>query len=366
MFKKKYTPHSGVTTRPDFTPDPRNFLREEVVDVKALPPPVWVEKNKDNVKHFLNGKYTQNGAGCCVAVSIALCNSYEEQKENGVFKFLSPKFIYAEQAKLGNVPITGGLDLETAFKWTKDHGITLDMLLPFTGLSEVDMKDYSKITTDLKEIAEIYKPSDYFYTHHTIDDVASVLQYQDHLVTCAIVGDANFGADGNGIVHTPVGQTAFDKGNWYHEITFVDFLLIGGKKYLVMEHAWGAWGWRQLGYAFVGEEWFVNFPNGNPFIFGGPAYFENLRDDWQDFISQVKPVYTFNNDLKFGMKGDEVKMLQACLRYDGEFNYPDNTGNFGGMTLNAVMDFQRKYKITPVSGFVGIITRTKLNELFSK
>lgn len=362
-FKKRYVPKSGVTTLPDFTPDTRNFLQKEVV--KSLPPPVWVEKNKDNVKHFLNGKLSQDGGGSCVAVGVALCNSYEEQKELGIFKFLSPKFIYASLAKLGLVGSGGGLDLETAFKWFKDHGTIPDILLPFHSLNEQQMQDSKEITTDLVEIAEIYKPSDYFYTIKTIDAVASTLQYQDHLVTCAIVGDSNFGPDANGIVHKPTGLSAFAQGNWYHEITFTDFLLIGGKKYLVMEHAWGNWGYNGLGYAFVGEEWFGNFPNGNPYIFGGPVYFENLRDDWRDFINQTKPVYIFTKDLKYGMENEAVKQLQACLRWDGEFNYPTNTGYFGGMTLKAVQDFQKKYLITPISGFVGELTRNKLNSLFS-
>jgi len=73
----------------------------------------------------------------------------------------------------------------------------------------------------------------------------------------------------------------------------------------------------------------------------------------------------FNVDLKYGMTSDEVKKLQTQLKLDPTV-YPEGlvTGYFGPLTLKAVKAFQTKYGITPVSGFVGPLTRAKLNALY--
>lgn len=72
----------------------------------------------------------------------------------------------------------------------------------------------------------------------------------------------------------------------------------------------------------------------------------------------------FIKDLKTGSVGKEVFGLQIFLE---KFGYGDfvPTGIFGPKTLVAVMKFQADYKI-PNTGYVGILTRTKLNELISQ
>lgn len=83
--------------------------------------------------------------------------------------------------------------------------------------------------------------------------------------------------------------------------------------------------------------------------------------------------YLWNENLKKGMKGSkDVFALQTALAF--QFIYPPKTkskndcpinGNFGHCTAKAVVDFQKKYNIEPSSGFVGPMTRAKLNELYS-
>jgi hypothetical protein len=76
-------------------------------------------------------------------------------------------------------------------------------------------------------------------------------------------------------------------------------------------------------------------------------------------------------DLKYGQKGEEIKALQIALKKEGLFEEP-STGYFGLLTFQAVKSFQEKYKneiLYPFgfkkgTGFVGIATRTKLNELY--
>ncbi len=83
--------------------------------------------------------------------------------------------------------------------------------------------------------------------------------------------------------------------------------------------------------------------------------------------------YLWNDNLKKGVRGNkDVFALQTALAF--QFFYPPTqkskndcpvNGNFGPCTARAVIDFQKKYNIEPASGFVGPITRFKLNTLFS-
>jgi len=65
----------------------------------------------------------------------------------------------------------------------------------------------------------------------------------------------------------------------------------------------------------------------------------------------------FTTDLSQGMTSDAVKLLQSKLGVI-------QTGYFGPLTLAAVKNFQTQYGISPVAGYVGPITRAKLNSLY--
>lgn len=83
--------------------------------------------------------------------------------------------------------------------------------------------------------------------------------------------------------------------------------------------------------------------------------------------------YLWDNDLKEGVRASkDVYALQTALAF--QFFYPPPTkskndcpinGNFGQCTGHAVMEFQKRYGIKPASGFVGPLTRSKLNELYT-
>lgn len=67
-----------------------------------------------------------------------------------------------------------------------------------------------------------------------------------------------------------------------------------------------------------------------------------------------KPKFIFNNDLKYGDKNNDVLELQKRLGVM-------QTGYFGLLTYAAVLVYQKWNKL-PATGYVGILTRTKLNE----
>ena len=80
-----------------------------------------------------------------------------------------------------------------------------------------------------------------------------------------------------------------------------------------------------------------------------------------------------SRNLFLGMKGGEVVCLQEFLKAQGPEIYPEGlvTGNFGPLTLNAVIRFQEKYAekvLAPIglkqgTGYVGALTRAKINIL---
>jgi len=70
--------------------------------------------------------------------------------------------------------------------------------------------------------------------------------------------------------------------------------------------------------------------------------------------------YMFNNNLKIGARSADVSALQAVLVSEG-YLAVSPTGYFGTLTLAAVKKYQTAKMISPVSGFVGPLTRGVLN-----
>ena len=73
---------------------------------------------------------------------------------------------------------------------------------------------------------------------------------------------------------------------------------------------------------------------------------------------------SFQNNLYFGLKSNEVSCLQEFLKQQGMNIYPQGivSGYFGFLTQVAVIKFQEKYGIFN-TGFVGVLTRAKINQL---
>jgi hypothetical protein len=84
----------------------------------------------------------------------------------------------------------------------------------------------------------------------------------------------------------------------------------------------------------------------------------------------------FERNLRYGMRGSDVKCLQEVLKIKEPEIYPEGlvTGYFGPLTLRAVIKFQEKYKdeilapwgLEKGTGFVGKTTRAKLNAILKE
>jgi peptidoglycan hydrolase-like protein with peptidoglycan-binding domain len=113
---------------------------------------------------------------------------------------------------------------------------------------------------------------------------------------------------------------------------------IKGKKLIPFYQSWGSVG--------VGDN--------------GIQYFdENYINSGYIYDAFTFTKFIFNNDLKLGSTGTDVKYLQVKL------GMPSTTfgfGIFGTKTLSAVKAYQLKNNI-PNTGYVGVLTRAKLNSL---
>lgn len=78
-------------------------------------------------------------------------------------------------------------------------------------------------------------------------------------------------------------------------------------------------------------------------------------------VSASAEGYMFNKNLTVGARGADVTALQDRLTAEGVYTYGVSTGYFGGVTKAAVKAYQTAKGISPVSGYVGPLTRASLN-----
>ncbi|HLP44215.1 MAG TPA: N-acetylmuramoyl-L-alanine amidase [Candidatus Nanoarchaeia archaeon] len=106
---------------------------------------------------------------------------------------------------------------------------------------------------------------------------------------------------------------------------------------------------------------------------GVQDFFGNKTDEGGPYGSRLLP-YQWNTDLdKISTINPDVLSLQAALAQEGLYPPPGNSKNdcpisgfFGSCTQKSVALFQEKYGLQPALGFVGELTRSKLNELYGK
>ena len=97
---------------------------------------------------------------------------------------------------------------------------------------------------------------------------------------------------------------------------------------------------------------------------------EELKKQIADILAQGNPggvsCVALNSNLYIGLSNNDVRCLQQFLISQGVDIYPEAlvTGYFGNFTKAATIRFQKKYGI-PDTGFVGILTRAKINTLLN-
>lgn len=339
---------------------PEDFLQadglQHIEIAGAFPPALWIEK--DPTKDFITyPKRNQYMTSACVTYWLAKQLSVDEFSENGVWRELSPHSIYP----YGYVP-EGGMNSLVASNLVVKQGMTLESLLPSDGLSEAMMRKSDTYAVDAKQVALVYKPESFVECATDFDTIYSIIEGYKKLGQKKVVGVTIIGQN-NGTWLTSFPKPPSGKENlWYHRITITDGGIIKGKRYLSFDNSWGEQVNQEgiKGQQFIGEEY-------APFIYAG-IYTLNISDKWQHMsVPDVKmPTYQWSMDLSVGSTGQDVTKLQEALQSIGMFpisKFVAPTGNFFGITKNAVLLFQGSFAL-PQTGMVDLKTRDKLNSIF--
>lgn len=240
-----------------------------------------------------------------------------------------------------------GMWLQQAGSILYHIGTAREALDASQGLIEDDMNKLVTVETPLKIEA-------YGFCPINIDSIAQMIEQHGGVALTFMSNYAEW-------IDVPVmnGVTV-----WGHCVSAVDYTLYKGEKALVIEDSWGhATSIGNGGQRIITETFLKARCT-------GAMFFVNPQE-----MFLLKPKYIFNKNLSFGMKNDEIKILQDCLKYEGLFaKSVESTGYFGSMTKKAVIDFQEKYKdfvlvpagISHGTGYVASYTRKQLNALYGK
>uniref|UniRef100_A0A7C3SQ48 Peptidase C1A papain n=1 Tax=Dictyoglomus turgidum TaxID=513050 RepID=A0A7C3SQ48_9BACT len=320
----------------------KDYLFEEIV---SEPEPVnWVEKPQSQWRKF--PIYDQNSSNACVAFSLAKILGIMHQVNEREWIDFSPGFIYQQRANKPQAGM-GGVD---AWEIVRKNGALLESFFPSQGKND-DYLDSYQVKNYEKQIAAVFRISNYvILPTKDINVIASTIQKTGKSVMVWYYWTYDEWDRSFPIIKNPaLDISQADK----HSVVAVDYTLYNGKKCLVIEDSWGKN--RGInGQRIISED----FHSQRNFFAAYPINFQ-----FEEATIQ-KPFYVFNKDLYYGMQDYDVKMLQCCLKYEGLFPLnSDCTGYFGGLTLSAVKNFQAKYGL-PQTGYVGEMTREKLNQLF--
>ncbi len=329
----------------------KDYKFEEIVS--SVAPVNWKEKRQSDWCKF--PIFDQDGSGSCVAQTMAKLLGIMYWLANGIYVHFSATHIYQRRM---NKP-EGGMNGDDVFKIASE-GVTLEELVPSQKMSDSEM-DAVVIPEYKKKVGEVFKISKNWITLpiKDIETVASVLQQTGKGVMLWFYfkydeWDKDPNVKYNDIV---LGAASTSR----HSVTGVDFTLYNGKKAIVIDDSWGPKAGTGAGQRVIDEDffnarnWFAKYP---------------MNFQFAESTDINKPIYTFANDLKFSATvtygNPDIIALQNCLKYLGFFPInTESTGYFGALTKKGVQNFQIKYGLNP-DGVVGKITRSKLNELFSK
>lgn len=312
----------------------------------------WKEKQPSDFRKF--PIFNQNGSGSCVAQTQAKELGIMRYLTDGVYVHFSATDIYQRRT---NRPGTG-MGSEDVRQIAK-AGVTLEVLTPSQMMTDSQM-DNAIVESYKRQVGAVFSVPNYLtITPKSIDDVAATIQATGKGVMTWFY----FNNDSEWTEMPIVKDTSLDlygANTNRHSVCAVDFTLRGGEKCLVIEDSWGP-GAGTGGQRIITERFFKarNWYAG---------YLINFKFQEQP---TAKPSHRFQIDLALGQSNDEVKALQDCLRWDGEF--PANaqsTGYFGPITQKAVGDYQIKHGVlaspqAPGYGRVGPNTRSALNLQFA-
>jgi len=317
----------------------KDYMSDEIIGMGA--PFEWEEKSEFEWNKF--PIFNQVNSSSCVGQAVSKLLGIENWLEEKKFIHCSARDVYTRRS---NFPGKGmyfinGLSIGA-------EGVTLEQLMPSQELGEADMNKFGDKTHIDELIGNIGRGGRYFSVVNDIDKFASIIEPRGKGILIGV-------KFGSGEWSKEVPTITSNNPKYGHGIVGTNATLYKGKKAIVIEDSWGIDSGIN-GRRILTEDWF----EAGRIIFGG--HYEHLDNGGLE----ERPTHNFDRNLYYGLNDDEdVRNLQECLAYLKLFpNNVDFTGNFYGITLKAVKNFQGLNGITPAMGYVGPITRKLLNQLF--
>lgn len=265
-----------------------------------------------------------------------------------IYSHRSSKYIYAQTFQPGGGTFGGDL-----MSLMKKQGVCSEPLcLSYQNgnpPTEEFMENVSDITPQARIDATKVESSGYaFLTDFGIDALAQGVR-DNHGSVFDLQGQNN-GTWRSSFPMYPLKNISTDL--WGHWLYIGKAKMINGKKYVGVLNSWGI-NTGTLGWQWISEDYI----NGG---FTPTAMF---------MVFGVKS-YQFNKDLYLGMTDADVYFLQKRLNQDPDtivaltgVGSPGNESYyFGSLTQIAMIKFQKKNGILPLSGYCGSISRALLNQ----
>lgn len=316
---------------------------ESIQDPRTISyePTLGVLYTKDGYPYLPEEHEHQHKVGICTAIHLV----QHQQKANN--KEYSPDFQYLLQKKYYDGTWNEGSSILNALKVGKKYGFLPANL--WTHTTEADrLLPYNQYITKLKAIPEVEIQRllllcvDKIPGYAQVDinnptDIARAIYESKAGILCRYVVGSEWWIDPINPLRKPVLVVSG------HAIIMSEFDYTDGVKQ-VLANTWG-------------QTW----------ADGGNADIDWMKYRPTEAWTVTGKVY-FLKDLKLGMTDPDVKLLQKFLNSHsfpvalvGAGSPGNETDYFGAKTQDAVKKFQIANNIQPPAGYVGVITRTKIN-----
>ncbi len=257
----------------------------------------------------------------------------------------TPRFTWADIKSFDQMPIDRGTDIRSIFKSVTKTG-TLEFVYMGNNAALPNAQyTHPEITQAMKTNASTHSGLGYgFITDLTFNGIKQFLFDHGPAVMLMRVGEEMWTA--------PSGVASWQEADILpmrpiKKTVSGHFVVIHSydEKYIYFINSWSDQ-WGRKGHGYFGVE-------------------------YMPFINDVGTLFplSFTHDLQLGMTDTDVKRLQVILNknpktqvaFTGAGSPGLETTYFGAFTLGAVKRFQTLYSISPVSGYVGPLTRAVLN-----
>lgn len=287
----------------------------------------------------------QDGSSSCGGQAWSYLAEVLEAAFTGTLEERSAKYVYAQTYQQG-----GGSTGRDNAKIFAEQGVARETTCSSYDAGKPPAEAFMTRGGDITETARQDAPFDkafpYIQVTPDINQVAQAIRDTNGVVL--LINGMDNGTWLSAFPKPPTSTV------WRHFLYAGKAKLINGVKHIGVINSWGG-SVGENGRQWLDESWFTS---GN--IVSGWAHIFNPNPPFIGFT------HNFTIDLKQGMTGDEVKALQTALQIEGVFPTAlPVTGFFGTITLDAVKKYQIKYNITPVAGFVGPLTRGRLNQTYN-